>query len=331
MKHSFIAIALIGISPGAAFAQSSVTIYGIADSGLVYESGGAAGSVTHLSSGIASGSRIGFRGKEDIGGGLSANFVMESGFDIGTGASTQGGLLFGRQSYVGLSGNFGAVTLGRQYSPYYWAVNQVADPFNAVSLAGRAGNIMALDSRVNNMVQYATPKLSGFSAKVAYGFGGVADNSAGNRTTGFSIGYEHGALNVRLAQNQLNNATATDSTKNTLLAGSYNFGVAKANLGYAINKGTGTADSDDAIIGVSVPFGASKILASYIRHNDKTGANRDANQLGIGYIYSLSKRTQLYSSYARISNSNGAAFKVGNATDTGTGDKAFNFGIRHFF
>lgn len=330
MKKSSIAIALIGISSGAVFAQSSVTIYGIVDAGLVHESGGTTASVNNLSGGIASGSRLGFKGKEDLGGGLSANFVIENGFNPDTGIAGQSGLLFGRQAFVGLSGNLGAVTLGRQYSPYYKVLRDVADPF-AAGLAGRAGNIMATNTRINNMIEYATPKLGGFSADVGYGFGEVAGDSAKSRNLGAAIGYAQGALNVQLAHHQLNNAAATDKTGNTLLTGSYDFGVAKASLGYAINKGTGTADSSDAIAGVTVPFGASKVLASYIRHNDKTTANKDANQWAIGYIYSLSKRTDLYSSYAHISNSNGATFKVGNGTDTGTGDKAYNLGIRHSF
>lgn len=330
MKKSSIAIALLGLSSGAVFAQSSVSIYGIVDAGLVHESGGKAGSVNNLSGGIASGSRLGFKGKEDLGGGLSANFVIENGFNPDTGVAGQSGLLLGRQAFVGLSGNLGGVTLGRQYSPYYKVLRDVADPF-AAGLAGKAGNLMATNTRINNMIEYVTPKLAGFSADVGYGFGEVAGDSAKSRNLGAAIGYAQGPLNVKLAHHQLNNATATDKTSNTLLTCSYDFGVAKASLGYAINKGTGSADSNDAIAGVTVPFGASRVLASYIRHNDKTAANKDANQWAIGYIYSLSKRTDLYTSYAHISNSNGATFKVGNATDTGTGDKAFNLGVRHSF
>lgn len=330
MKKSAIALALIGISSGAVFAQSNVSIYGVVDAGLVHESGGATGSVNNLSGGIASGSRLGFKGKEDLGGGLSANFVIENGFNPDTGIAGQSGLLFGRQAYVGLSGNVGAVTLGRQYSPYYKVLRDVADPF-AAGLAGRAGNLLATNTRIDNMIEYVAPKLGGFSADAGYGFGEVAGDGAKSRNIGAAIGYAQGALNVKLAHHQLNNAAATDKTSNTLLAGSYDFGVAKASLGYAINKGAGTADSNDAIAGVSVPFGASKVLASYIRHNDKTTANKDANQWAIGYIYSLSKRTDLYSSYAHIRNSNGASYKVGNATDKGTGDSAFNLGVRHSF
>jgi predicted porin len=330
MKRFLILTAAAGLVSGNALAQSNVTIYGIVDAGLVRESGGAAGSVTNLGGGVASGSRIGFKGKEDLGGGLSANFLIENGFTANNGAASQGGLLFGRQVYVGLSGNFGALTLGRQYSPYYKVLRDVADPF-AAGLAGRAGNIMATNTRINNMVEYITPTFAGFSADLSWAPGGVADDAAKNRNIGVAIGYANGPVVVKLAHHQANNAAGTDRTKNTLLAGSWDFSVAVANLGYAVNKGTGTADSKDLIAGVSVPFGSSTVLASYIRHDDRTAADKDANQWALGYSYRLSKRTDLYTAYGRIDNSNGAAFTVGNATDTGSGDRAFNLGMRHSF
>ena len=148
----------------------------------MHESGGGTGSVNNLSGGIASGSRLGFKGKEDLGGGLSANFVIENGFNPDTGVAGQSGLLFGRQAYVGLYGNVGGVTLVRQYSPYYKVLRDVADPF-AAGLAGKAGNLMATNTRVNNMMEYVTPKLGGFSADAAYGFGEVAGDSAKSRNS----------------------------------------------------------------------------------------------------------------------------------------------------
>ena len=323
-----VALTLAGISQ--AQAQATVTIYGIADAGLVRESGGPGGNVTALGGGVASGSRLGFRGKENLGGGLSADFLLENGFNADTGSLGQGGLLFGRQMYVGLSGNMGAVRMGRQYSPYYLALRDIADPFGA-GLAGRAGNIMATNTRVNNMINYVSPKFGGFFADIAYGLGEVVGDSEKSRALGAAIGYEQGPAKIKLAHHQLNNATATDRTKNTLLAARYKFSLAEGSIAYAINKGSGAADSRDVILGVSVPFGTSRVLASYIRHDDKTGPNRDASQWSVGYFYGLSKRTDLYLAFARIKNDNGAEFKVGNATDTGSGNKAFNLGVRHTF
>lgn len=326
MKKTSIALAFACMSAGSALAQSTVTVYGIIDAGIGHEI--SAKSITNVASGVASGSRLGFRGKEDLGGGMSAMFVLENGFYTDTGA--QKGVLFDRQLFVGVSSEHGAVTLGRQYSPYYKALRDIADPF-AAGLAGKAGNVMPTNARVDNMIEYVSPKVGGFFADLSVGLGEQPGDNAKGRTTGYAIGYDQGDLSVRVIRHELNNATATDSTKNTFIAASYNFGVVKANVGYTINKGTGTADSTDAIIGGTMPFGATRLVASYIRHDDKTAANKDANQTAIGAFYGLSKRTDLYASYGVIQNSNGAAYTVGNATDKGSSDRAYNFGVRHTF
>ncbi len=329
MKKSLLALAVIGSFAGAASAQTNVSIYGIVDAGIVLERGGAAGNVSKLTSGVASASRIGFRGTEDLGGGLSANFVLENGFNEDTGALT-GGLIFGRQAFVGLKGGFGAANFGRQYTPHY-LVSAAADPFGN-GTAGRFSNLMANSgTRMDNTVKYTSPTLYGFTADLAYGFGEVAGDSDRSRAVGASLQYAAGPLRVGLGYHKLNNATATDDAENLVLGGSYDFGVAKAFLAYGQNEGTGTVDNNDLLVGVSVPFGAHKVMASYIRKDDDSALNRDANQIALGYTYSLSKRTDFYVAYARIDNKRGATFTVGNNTEAGSGDKAFNFGVRHTF
>ncbi len=122
------AVILGGFSTGA-LAQTNVTIYGLIDTGIVHETGNVAGSVTKVTSGMSNGSRIGFKGSENLGDGLSVIFLLESGYQVDTGAMGQGGLLFGRQAYVGLkSVDKGTVTLGRQYTPQYNTL-VLADPF----------------------------------------------------------------------------------------------------------------------------------------------------------------------------------------------------------
>ncbi|GAB2869893.1 porin [Pseudoduganella ginsengisoli] len=315
---------------GAAWAQSSVTVYGVADAGLVRESGGAAGSVTNVSSGVASGSRLGFKGKEDLGGGLAAFFQLENGMNLDNGSAAQGGLLFGRQAYVGLSSAAGSVTLGRQYSPYYKVLRDVADPF-CIGLAGNAGNIMVTNTRVDNMVQYALPQWHGLTAEVAVGMGEVAGSFERNRAYSAAAYYTQGKLVVAGAWFQRQNALATDQTRNALLTARYHFGVLEATVGYAHNHGLAGAHSDDVVVGAIVPLGAHRFLVSYVRHDDKTRAARDASQWALGYTYTLSKRTDLYAAYGHINNSNGATFKVGNATESGSGNRATNLGIRHVF
>lgn len=330
MKKLIAAIAACGAIPVSALAQSSITVYGVADAGFVHESGGADGSVNRLASGIASGSRIGFKGKEDLGGGTKAYFVIENGFNIDTGKTGQGGLLFGRQAYVGLSGSGGAVTLGRQYSPYYKAVRDIADPF-CVGFAGSASNIMVTNTRLDNMVAYVTPGYHGFSADLAMGFGEQPGDSTRKRALSTAFSYVGGPLSVSLAWHQQQNASATDQARNAILTARYNWGALETSVGFVRNTGLAGAASKDAIVGVAIPFGASTVFASYIRHQDKAAANKDATQWALGYTYNLSKRTDVYAAYAHISNRNGAAFKVGNATDDGTGNTGANLGIRHTF
>jgi len=362
MKKTFLALSMISAIgfmstiAGSAAAQSTVTIYGIADTGIAIEKGGSAGSVSKLTSGIGSGSRLGFKGTEDLGGGLSAFFLLESGINIDAGSSGQGGLMFGRQAYVGVKGDFGTLTAGRQYTPEYLTL-AFADPFGT-GFAGDAANIMPNSgtgaSRMDNTLKYVTPSFDGFTGELAYGFGETAGDTSTGRQIGAAIGYTSGPFAVRLGYHKRNNDTTTlkntEDGKTTLLAATYDFGVAKAHLAYGINKGlnssplrntanpygsliapTASTDSTDFLLGVTMPFGSNKILASYIRKDDKTTKNQDASQLAVAYIYSLSKRTDLYAAYARIDNKNGAGYTVGSAIEAGSGDSALHLGIRHSF
>lgn len=350
------AVAFIGGTAGLAHAQSSVTVYGLLDTGIVHESGGKAGPVTGLASGIAAGSRLGFRGVEDLGGGLSALFLIESGIQIDTGGLGQGNLFGGRQTYVGLKSQVGTVTAGLQYTPYYLVV-AFADPFVS-GLAGKSTAIMASSgTRMDNTVKYRTPTLAGFTGEAAYRFGETAGSASRNSAHGATLSYANGPLDVRLAHHSKNIYTVSSGTaplrdsdaRNTMLAGTYDFTVAKAYLAYAVNKGFGSSpflvanpygateapaastDSRDMIVGVSVPYGASTYLASYIRKDDRDAANRDASKWAVGYFYALSPRTSLYASYSAIRNTNGAAYTVATAIESGTGDKASNIGITHSF
>jgi predicted porin len=333
MKKSLLALAALSAVTGAASAQSTnVTIYGIIDTGIVLERGGPAGPANKMISGVGMGSRLGFRGTEDLGGGMSANFVLENGFNNNIGAAAQGGLLFGRQAWVGLSGDYGSVKFGRQYTPY-WSALLNLDPFFG-GYAGVAANVMASSGvRMDNTVKYTTPTMGGFTGDLAYSFGGVPGDTSANRAIGLGGLYVNGPLTVRFAHHNLNDATGLDSAKNTILGGTYDFGVAKIHAAYAVNKGTGTADNTDMMIGAIVPIGAvDQIIASYIRKDDKTAANADADQIGVALVHSLSKRTSLYTSYARINNKNGAVYRVGSGNGApGSGTSALNFGITHAF
>jgi len=355
---------LLALACCSAYAQSSVKVYGVADAGIVLERGAPGGNTTNVSSGIASGSRIGFKGTEDLGNGLSAGFVVESGFAMDTGASGQGGLTFGRQSFVSLSSPLGTISAGRQYSPYYKALRDIADPFED-GLAGQAPNLMVPNRRMDNSLRYASPKLAGFSTELVYGAGEVAGDSTRKRALSGALNYDEGPLTLSVSHFRRESASAGLHAHNTLLAARYKLGDYQLHAGYAFNRGMGTvggggsstlgngststggtvtsatsvitsgtigvpgASSRDVVLGLCATFGPHSFAGSVVEHMDRSPANQDARQYGIAYLYSLSKRTDLYAAYARINGKNGAPFTVGNATDDGKGTRAFNLGLRH--
>lgn len=355
VKKLTLAALLIGAFSASAQAQSNVTIYGLVDAGLVRESGGAAGSVTKLTSGVGGQSRIGFRGVEDLGNGLQAVFNLETGFVTDTGALDSANL-FNRLSIVGLkSKEMGSLTVGRQYTMLYNALSQVADPFGA-GYAGTAKNLFptaGANTRASNSIVYSTPSFSGFSADVLYALGEQAGSTTAGRQFGLGLNFSQDDLNVRLVHNNRNQdvvgTAPKDIAKNTLLAANYDFKVAKVFFGWEVNKGAGSSavpvanaygfavapkassNSNNLLLGVNVPAGPGNFIASYTNINDKTVNNQDANQIGVGYLYPLSKRTSAYVAYARIKNKNGAGYTVGNNNEPGSGDSAFNLGMRHSF
>lgn len=343
MKKSLMALACASAFAVSANAQSTLTTYGIVDMGFVAESGGLDGSVDKITSGAQSGTRLGFKGTEDLGSNMKALFVLETGIAADTGGFNQGAG-FARQSFVGVQSDAGTLTLGRQYTPFFLTLNGVADPF-ASGLAGNAQNLIPHSGiRMNNAVKYVTPIFSGISGEVAYGFGESAGNDRAGRNVGGSIGYSDGNLNVRLAYHRANDTlTTTARDTSTMLAANYNFQVAKVFAAYSDNDlqvDTVTLTSTipakgksrDFLVGVSVPYGNHTFIASYINKDGRSASNLDASQFGLGYTYALSKRTNLYAAWATIDNKRGGLlYKVGNNSELGTGDKAFNLGVRHTF
>lgn len=330
MQKNLIGAVALGLLSSAALAQSSVTVYGVADAGLLVERGGAAGNTTKVGSGIGSGSRLGIKGKEDLGGGMTLAFGVENGNNLDTGTAAQGGLLFGRQAYLCLTTPVGAFSIGRQYSPFYKTLNNIADPFQT-GFAGNSQNIFANNSRVDNSVEYITPKVAGFSADVLYGYGEVAGDSSKNRSISGSGTYENGPLTLVLAHQQRDNALATARSRNTMLTARYQFSTVTVHVAHARNKDLLDNDSKDTLLGFTAQLPVGKLLVSFIDHNDDSALRQDARQGAVAYLYPLSRRTDLYTAYGHINNRNGAGFKVGTATDTGTGTTGFNLGVRHVF
>ena len=330
----YVITAALAMTAAAAQAQSAIKIYGVADAGLVTEYGTPAGSSPVIGSGLASGSRLGFKGTEDLGNGLSAVFVLEGGYNIDTGKAGQGGPRFGRQAFVGLRGAFGGVTVGRQYSPYYRAIRDVADPFED-GLAGQATNLMSGNHRMDNTVAYTTPELAGWSAELAYGAGEVpAMQDVGahrKRVLSGMLSYARGPLVVMLGHHRREDALTPDHARDTILAARYAQGAVTAHAALVSSRDLAGARSRDALLGLTWKHGPHTVLLSAVQRDDRSGAGRDARQYGAGYLYGLSPRTDLYAAYGHIDNDGAAAFTVGNATDSGNGNAALNLGIRHCF
>jgi predicted porin len=358
MKKSLVALAVLAAS-GAAMAQSTVTLYGILDTFVASNSidngdGKGSASTTILGSGAVNGSRWGMKGSEDLGGGLKANFKLESGFSIDTGAAGQGGLLFGRQALVGLSGDFGAVTLGKIATPYYdvdgaqdavfnAAISPEASVFRSSTsnpgvsyLGGFKGTI-----RSDNTIRYDLPSMSGFGASVSYSLNEKAGTSlatAGLSVTSMSATYAAGPVAVSFAyQDEAKYLGSTYAAsyadqKFTRLQGSYDLGafVAKAGYGKAGNVGNVTgADSTEFMLGGD--YKASSVLtlsAAYANSKDNTtltaaAAEAKRTGYGIGAAYTLSKRTFLFGGY-----------ESDTQTQAGLSDKKhslFAMGMQHRF
>ena len=338
MKKSLIALAVLAAS-GAAMAQSSVTMFGIVDVGVGHVS--ATNSVSGVTQSGNSSSRLGFRGVEDLGGGLKAGFWLEGAVspDVGTGAgggASGPGFEFKRRSTVSLAGNFGEVRLGRELTAGYSKPSSY-DVFGQVGLASFQGWSV---TRVSNGVSYNTPgNLGGFFGTVHYGFGEQAGNNSAGSYFGLAGGYENGPLSVTLAGDQLKSTTAGASALKTFSVGaSYDLGMVKPAFIYHTEK-TGAVKNNSLMLAVSAPVGPGRLIGSYARYDLKNSSN-DSSALAVGYVYNLSKRTAVYGTYAHLNNKNasarnlsGVSSSFGSNVTVGAGENVdgYQVGIRHSF
>ena len=339
MKKTLIALAVLAAS-GAAMAQSSVTLYGVADIWLGSSKvtvNGAGERQTVINTSGVNGSRFGLKGTEDLGGGMKAIFQLENGYNLDTGAQKTAGSIFDRQAYVGLDTGFGTVTLGRQYSPYddfngTVAPNYYAFTFYATGLVAQNG-MADYSSRNNNSVKFQSANYSGFSAAALYAFGENKNsltnvNGDATDTAGLNIQYANGPLVVGYAYQQDKLAKVVgfgqDKNKYNLIGGSYDFGVVKLTGSYNQAKNDTTKDKEYQV-GLVVPLGAASITAGYARSKSDAGA---ISNTGSGYAvlatYDLSKRTRLYAGAVE------AKAHVNNAPAE-TKTTTYGLGVRHSF
>ncbi|MGE8601563.1 porin [Bordetella trematum] len=300
-------------SAAAAAANSSVTLYGLVDLGLVYERKNGESSLRQKS-GNQSGSRWGLRGSEDLGGGYRAVFRLESGFSANNGKQAQG-RMFGRWAYVGLAGDFGELRLGRQWVyGFEWA--SVGNPFgsgwsqgsNNATLGYNDGDFGS-GGRVNNGVFYTTPRWQGWQLGVGYSFESGDDDAfataAHDRVLTAGLRYNRGPLAAALTYERLNPKAGLPDKRaatNLQLAGSYDLEWIKlygtyGNLRHP-NAGPsrGVERVNSFIAGVSVPVsGSGEVLANYQR-----ATNSDITGVALGYQHRLSKRSNLYAYINRL-------------------------------
>ncbi len=368
MKKLVLTLASAGAA-GAALAQSSVTLFGVVDTAVTYTRGSGDGSAhkTQLTNSGNMFSRLGFRGTEDLGGGYSASFWLEAGLqnDSGQGfpsntnnqASGNGpaGILsFNRRSTVSLAGPFGELRVGRDYVPAFWNT-AIFDPFgtgggigaNQLYFSGLGGLLAPTGTRASNGIGYFLPaNLGGFYGQLMYALGendstsvlpGTAvSNRHDGEHTGARFGYQSGGFHIALATGRTRYASG--DLRVTNLGASYTFGPSLMNLKLTselYKESKGPLDAKGALIGLQLPVGPGEIKASYARYRlEPEGAARKptSSKLAIGYVHNLSKRTALYATVARISNSNGASAALSGAiTAPNRASSGTEFGMRHIF
>ena len=351
MKKSLLALAALTAFAGAASAQSSVTLFGIVDAAYGHVSvsktaafGGR--SVSGVSNSGLNSSRLGFRGIEDIGGGMRAGFWLEGALSNDDGNAA--GLTLQRRSTVSLMGNFGEVRLGRDYTPSFWNTT-VYDPFGtngvgtsmAINLIGATGittNTTAV--RSNNTIGYFLPgNLGGFNGQIQYGFGEVASNApnAGQGNYfGLRVGYAAGPLSVNYAYGNVKGVSGATNVKTNNIGASFDLGFVKPMIFWGNEKAGTGAKVTAWELGLTAPIGAGEIRAAYSRYDVANSAN-DWRKFALGYGYNLSKRTQLYTTYARVSNKGTQNRSVSNnglsagLANPGGSSNGYEFGIRHAF
>ncbi len=343
--------ATLALLASAAFAQeapSGISLYGVADVAAARASNINGGPVKVLSSGRFMASRLGFRGRENLGGGLAGIFTLEHGLELDLGVPTSA-TFYNRQSFVGLSSaSLGTVTLGLQYTPLYdflillsgaptfgvagGAVDGVALPGSS---AGRFDNTIA-GSRITNTIKYVTPTWSGVRAEAMVS--AAEGSTTVGRVTSLAAGYNSGAISsgVGLLRTKCPvGCTGTADQNQVLAAGfGYDFGAAKFALSASQQKNArGVRGNDANVLGVlvQVPVGAWQFNMGYQTLNDKSALNQDIGQVNASAFYNLTRRTMLYAivNDQKVDNNGKASMAVTNST---TGKQTQTaLGLRHLF
>ena len=359
MKKSLLALAVLGAFAGVASAQSSVTLYGTLDLSAKYVKNDGSNRRYSLSQDGINSSQLGFKGTEDLGGGLKAGFVLLAGVNADTGTTNT--KFFNRRSTVSLMGGFGEVRLGRDYTPTFWN-DTIFDAFGTVGL-GDSTHALQLPTatfvRADNSIGYFLPSNIGgvygqFMAAAGEGGGNGTTSINPGRYLGGRIGFAAGPFDVAAAYAQqrfsgtpgnLNSSGTTAQQKTWNIGGSYDLGVVKL-LGYFDRDTVENARENRLSVSAVVPIGQGEIHAGYDRSKlsgslpvggVNTTLDNKVDQFKLGYVYNLSKRTAVYTNVSRLKNGNQSTLSVaGGSSQTlaptaGGKSTGAEFGVRHFF
>lgn len=344
MKKLLVAGGLgLSLATSIAHAQSSVTLFGVVDSGLLLQSDPISGKGTKISlSGGGEGSSVfGFLGKEDLGGGTKAIFKMEGSFSSAKGTSSLNAL-FGWESWVGLETPYGTVSAGLQFTPLYKQALLAGDAFEQF-MVGYVGTILSADPRGSNSIVYTSKNVYGFVVSAMYAFGGVAGNFQASREYSGSLSYIRGPIRLNAAYYSAMDATGINNSRSTLLSGSYDFGPAKLFSEFQLNRsdyddapGVSKSATDDNAysLGVQIPISVNLLVlqASYVtdeRHIPD--ANGHTLFLAAGFFYNLSHRTTLYMSAGHTFNHGSTVFSTADDSSAAYGQTSVSAGIREAF
>lgn len=345
MRKSLLTLAVLASASTVVSAQSSVTLFGVVDAAVRQVKNGSAGSQSQVASGSNQTSRWGLRGVEDLGGGLKAGFHLESQFNVDTGTADPA-RFFGRRSTVSLSGGFGEIRLGRDYTPS--AYNTFIDEFGIVGVASRGifsygsgsnlGSPATTVLRTDNAIGYFLPSMGGVYGHIQASAG---EGVVGNKHVGGRIGFKNQAMDVAMAYGQTDTGPGSPDFKNYNIMFNYNFGFATLYTLYDV-KDWNPRKTQDISIGAAFPVSTGTIRVGYTRANRSGGTvgsgyadGDDSNRIGIGYVHDVSKRTVVYTNYGRVSNKGAArssvlytapAAMLGGETSSG-----LEVGIRHVF
>ena len=339
MNKKLFALAIVSAA-SAASAQSSLTLYGVVDASV--ESGKAGVTVTRVSTDNLASSGFGQECTEDLGGGLKEVFNLEASLKTDTGAADSS-RFFGRQAWVGVSGGFGELRLGRTDSSIGALVGNSsilgAQEYDDFKIAGTwAGGTYR---RVDNAVTYVMPKLvEGLSAQVQYATNGLGAEASGDKTGrlyGLNTQYTSGAFGAGLGYLYAKADAAGDKrNKARLVYLSYDFGAAKLTGYYNRDSSSDTAFKSRRLWGarVDVPLGSAFNLQASVSRAEKSPNvdNDKATIVALKGIYSLSKRTSVYALATTVSNDDNVNYAVGGVVGVnGERSSGLAVGVSHKF